>query len=1293
MSREVSGGEDIAGVHCALQIGGPGQRRGLKHAAQEALANLSDAVVVGERAAAPQNFIPGGALELGKHRIGVGNALAVEGEVKVNANTRVVELGNAAGNEGAARQLARAVFGADAALHALADGKRLAPRRRGLEGFRQNVVAHDEIADVGDAEGELVAAPAVLFARAHAAMPPRNAQGGAALAAHLAAPALKKQRAGRHALRIKTAQAGDIKALGGAQQRAKTRSARLQRLAELKLQVIHQADAGRRRGLAGEVVQKGQPAREIRKENRVVALHFRQREDFHDGPGHNAEPAFGAEEPAPRVAAHRFSRRHRAARKSALRRHHIHIQHQILDVAVAILLHAAGVGGDPAAQRGELNAVGLVPQGEAVLGELRRNMPSHCTGLDAGHLIGGINPQNAAEAAHIHRNNAARFALRTGQRVGDIGAAAVGNQASAVARCGRHQRFNIFLALRKHHQIRHARNSAELDRPHLVQRVAVAVAQPQLRGCRDGLLGQQLAQRAQQRRILPRLGNPRGVARLARIRGPQLNSDLLLHPGQQIRKLRAAERIARAREHNTAIGQHAKRRIRKAPHIGTLRIRRHLRQRPRLHALHPKTSRRGSIGQPTPLPHTAASGKIGPMNHSEIVSFLWNVADLIRDSFKRGKYQDVILPLTVLRRLDCVLAPSKKKVLAKRAQLRSRKLENLDPQLRKASGFSFYNTSLYDFEKLLDDAPNLAANLRNYIAGFSPNMREVLERFDFGNTISKLDEADLLFMVMQKFREINLHPDRIDNFTMGTIFEELIRRFNEALNENPGEHFTPRDVVHLMVDLMLAGDERRIRKPGIVLTVCDPCCGSGGMLSITKNHILGLGGRSGEAINSRADIHLFGQEVNPETFAICKSDLFMKSADGGDGERIAFGSTLSKDQHAGQRFDYLIANPPYGKDWKRDQNTVQSEHERGSAGRFEPGLPRISDGQLLFLLHMLGHCKQKKDGGARVAIIMNGSPLFTGDAGSGESEIRRFVLENDWLEALIALPEQLFYNTGIATYIWLLCNRKPPKRRGKVQLIDATDFWTPMRKSFGDKRREIPRAKADEIAALLRGFEEGPHVRIFPTAHFGFRKITVERPLRLDFRASPDRIARLDEERAFRKLATSKKRSSKAQAEGRAAQHSIRNLLAGLPSAPYLDRAAFEQALEAEAERREMKLAAPARKAIFAALSERNEQAEICRTKDGAPEPDPKLRDTESVPLSEPIEDFFEREVRPHAPDAWIDTARRDPQDGQIGLVGYEINFNRYFYRYRPPRPLGEIQADIRAAEREIVSLLREVAG
>src|SRR5882757_4074077 len=470
------------------------------------------------------------------------------------------------------------------------------------------------------------------------------------------------------------------------------------------------------------------------------------------------------------------------------------------------------------------------------------------------------------------------------------------------------------------------------------------------------------------------------------------------------------------------------------------------------------------------------------MNHSEIVSFLWGVADLIRDTFKRGKYQDVILPLTVLRRLDCVLSPSKQKVLAKQAQLKDRKLENLEPQLRRIAGFAFYNTSRYDFEKLLADAPHLAANLRNYIAGFSPNMREVLEKFDFDNTISKLDEAGLLFQVLERFKKVDLHPDKIDNPTMGTVFEELIRKFNEALNENPGEHFTPRDVVHLMVDVMLAGDESSIRAKQAIRTVYDPCCGSGGMLMITKEHItVGLrknGDLLRPAINEDAEIHLFGQEVNPETWAVSKSDLFMKDPTGRDADHIAFGSTLSNDRHAGTAFDYVIANPPYGKDWKRDEESVRAEHERGLAGRFAAGLPRISDGQLLFLLHMLKHAKEPTDGGSRIAIIMNGSPLFTGDAGSGESEIRRFILENDLLEALIALPEQLFYNTGIATYVWVVTNRKAKARRGKVQLIDATSFWSPMRKSLGDKRREIPFDREQEILAILSRFRDGETRRV-----------------------------------------------------------------------------------------------------------------------------------------------------------------------------------------------------------------------
>jgi type I restriction enzyme M protein len=702
------------------------------------------------------------------------------------------------------------------------------------------------------------------------------------------------------------------------------------------------------------------------------------------------------------------------------------------------------------------------------------------------------------------------------------------------------------------------------------------------------------------------------------------------------------------------------------------------------------------------------------VNHSEIVSFLWGVADLIRDTFKRGKYQDVILPLTVLRRLDCVLSLSKQKVLAKQAQLKDRKLDNLDPQLRKVAGFAFYNTSRYDFEKLLADAPHLGANLRNYIAGFSPNMREVLEKFDFDNTISKLDEAGLLFQVLERFKKVDLHPDKIDNPTMGTIFEELIRKFNEALNENPGEHFTPRDVVHLMVDLMLAGDETSIRAKQAIRTVYDPCCGSGGMLMITKEHItVGLrknGDLLRPPINKNAEIHLFGQEVNPETWAVSKSDLFMKDPTGRDADHITYGSTLSNDRLAGQLFDYLIANPPYGKDWKRDEDSVRAEHERGAVGRFAAGLPRISDGQLLFLLHMLKHAKEPKDGGSRIAIIMNGSPLFTGDAGSGESEIRRFIMENDLLEALIALPEQLFYNTGIATYVWVVTNRKMKARKGKVQLIDATSFWSPMRKTLGDKRREIPLDREQDVLKILGEFRDGDSrvlgkdgkeeavvvSHVFPTTHFGFRKITVERPLRLNFQASPERIARLEDEKAFQSLAQSKRKGAagiKEQAEGRELQGAIRKLVQGLSNKVILDRSQFEDLLDRAAAKLDLRLPAPTRKAVLAALSERDEKAAICRDKDGNPEPDSDLRDTESVPLSESVEAYFDREVKPHVADAWIDTGRRDPKDGQIGLVGYEINFNRYFYRYTPPRPLEEIEADIRAIEHDIVRMLAEVTG
>lgn len=675
-------------------------------------------------------------------------------------------------------------------------------------------------------------------------------------------------------------------------------------------------------------------------------------------------------------------------------------------------------------------------------------------------------------------------------------------------------------------------------------------------------------------------------------------------------------------------------------------------------------------------------------NHSEIVNFIWSVADLIRDSFKRGKYQDVILPLTVLRRIDCVLVPTKQRVLETNARLKN-KLENLDPQLRKASGYAFYNTSRYDFERLLADAPNLASNLNAYINCFSPNMREVLEKFEFRNTISKLNEAGLLFLVLERFKSIDLHPDRISNHDMGYIFEELIRRFNEALNENPGEHFTPREVIRLMVNLLLSQDVEALRQNHIVRTVYDPCCGSGGMLTIAKERIL--------EINPRAEIYLYGQEVNPETWAVSKADMLMTSPDGRDADNIAFGSTLSADKHAGQPFDYLLTNPPYGKDWKMDKAAVDAEAERGYAGRFGAGTPRISDGQLLFLQHMLGRMKDPKEGGSRVAIVMNGSPLFTGDAGSGESEIRRWILENDWLEAIVAMPEQLFYNTGIATYVWVLSNRKAGRRKGKVQLIDACDFWAPMRKSLGNKRRELSPEQIERITDIFMALAEGDHYRIYNTTYFGYRKVRVERPLRLNFQASPERIERLNEERAFQNLTKSKKKKPEARAEeealGREYQQAILATLEAMSDRLDKDRPSFTRALTKAAKERRLKLTAPLKKAILQALSERDETAEICRDNNGNPEPDSELRDYENVPLGEDVEAYFAREVQPYIPDAWIDQGFRDHKDGEVGRVGYEINFNRYFYEYQPPRPLHEIEADIRAVEEEMIEMLREVAG
>jgi type I restriction enzyme M protein len=677
-------------------------------------------------------------------------------------------------------------------------------------------------------------------------------------------------------------------------------------------------------------------------------------------------------------------------------------------------------------------------------------------------------------------------------------------------------------------------------------------------------------------------------------------------------------------------------------------------------------------------------------NFKEKANFIFGIANLIRDTFNRGKYRDVILPFTVLRRIDYVLEPTKKQVLEEYEQFKDSFPEDaLGDMLRETSKYAFYNTSKFTFEGLLEE-DNLAANLKNYINGFSKNMRDVLEKFDFQNTVKRLDESGLLFLVMERFKseEIDLHPDSVFNPEMGDIFQELIRKFNEALNEHPGEHFTPPDVVRLMVSLLLCLDEQALTQDYIELTVYDPCCGTGGMLIAAKKWI--------EAMNLTATVRLYGQEVNPETYAVCKSDLYILSADGRDAEQIMFGSTLANPQHH-RCFDYMLANPPYGKKWQGDKKAVEVEKKAG--GRFDAGLPRIKDGQLLFLQDMLSRMQEAEQGGSRVGIVMNGSPLFTGDAGSGESEIRRWILENDWLEAIVALPEQLFYNTGITTYIWILTNKKQPQRERKVQLINAngTDFWVQMPKSMGDKRRQISNAQIDEITELYEFFKVGEKSKHFDTTDFGYRKITVERPLRLNFQASDERIVRLKDEKAFQDLPVSKKRKAEdreaEEAAGRRQQQAILEMLSTLPGDLYKDRDAFVKVLNKAIKAAGIEVKAPLKKAILSALSERDETAEICRDKDGKPEPDPQLQDTENVPLKEDIWEYFEREVKPHVPDAWVNTEVCDDKDGQVGKVGYQINFNRYFYQYHPPRLLEEIEADIKVLEKDILEMLREVAG
>lgn len=666
-------------------------------------------------------------------------------------------------------------------------------------------------------------------------------------------------------------------------------------------------------------------------------------------------------------------------------------------------------------------------------------------------------------------------------------------------------------------------------------------------------------------------------------------------------------------------------------------------------------------------------------NFSDKVSFIWSVADLLRGPYKPAQYGKVMLPLTVLRRLDCVLEPTKGNVLAKYEKLKGGRIENIEPLLNREAGQAFHNTSRLDFQKLKGEPDKIAANLIRYIKSFSSKAREIIDYFGFEEHIARLDKADRLFLVVSKFAEIDLHPGVVSNREMGYIFEELIRKFNEAANEEAGDHFTPREVIRLMVNLLFSPDRDILTKRGIVRTLYDPACGTGGMLSVADEYL-------GE-LNPDARLVVFGQEYNPESYAICGSDMIIK---GQSLENIKFGDSFTHDGLPSEHFDYMLANPPFGVEWKPQENFIRREHEvKGMDGRFGAGLPRINDGSFLFLQHMISKMKPVADGGSRVGIVFNGSPLFTGDAGSGESNIRQWIIENDWLEAIVALPDQLFYNTGILTYIWIVTNRKSRARRGKVQLINAAELYRKMRKSLGNKRNEISEEAIAEITRIYGEFTEGDRSKIFRNEELGYRKITVERPLRLNFQASPERIARLREEKGFANLATSKKKGKAAEteiAEGAKRQEEIIAALETLdPETLYRDRETFREALDAAFKSAGIKPPSAVQKALMTALSERDPEAEPCWNADGDAEPDPELRDYENVPLLEDIDAYFDREVLPHVPDAWIDEEKTK--------VGYEIPFNRYFYKYTPPRPLEEIEADIKTIEREILAMLAEVTG
>jgi len=660
-------------------------------------------------------------------------------------------------------------------------------------------------------------------------------------------------------------------------------------------------------------------------------------------------------------------------------------------------------------------------------------------------------------------------------------------------------------------------------------------------------------------------------------------------------------------------------------------------------------------------------------DHNYFSNLIWQIADLLRGPYRPPQYERVMLPMTVLRRFDCVLAPTKAKVAAEYEKRRSSKLvgDALDTHLNKAAGQRFHNHSALDFEKLKGDPDNIEKHLVSYIKGFSKSVRDIFDFFEFEAEVERMREANILFLVVSKFCDVDLHPSKVPNEQMGLIFENLIRRFNELANETAGDHFTPREVIRLMVNILFINDDKLLATPGTVRKLLDPACGTGGMLAEAQNYL--------REHHGAAKLYVYGQDYNKRAFATAASDMLMKQVDhNGAGNNVRYGDSFTEDQFAAETFDYFLTNPPFGVDWKKQQKEIQNEHDkRGFDGRFGAGLPRVNDGALLFLQHMVAKFEPLRPAehkhGSRLAIVFSGSPLFTGGAGSGESDIRKWIIENDWLEAIIALPEQMFYNTGIGTYVWIVTNRKEKSRKGRIQLLDARDVWTvggseDNKRSLGDKRRHLTSAQIEQIVRVYGRQTEGETSKTFDNADFGYTRVTVEKPLRLRYHMTLGDKARfldacphlLDDVEAIDKVL-----GRQQQRDWNAVWSRIEDLLHG----------------------RKSRWRTTEQKLFRSVFTQKDPDAEpVAKGRRGEGfEPDADLRDFENVPLKVDIDAYFEREMRPHVPDAWMDRAK--------DKVGYEINFNRHFYKYTPPRPLEVIDAELKQAEEEILRLLREVTG